>query len=509
METSRPTWIMIQNVFGLIAGYLVYYLILRHAGVVAFGIFSFALSFGSLFSFISDLGINTAQTKMISEGKDRNEYSNAFILLKIFLTLIYISAVLLSLFVWRIVLHHGFESKYELLSIIILIPYFFSLPFIQGIRSFFTGTLEAAKMAIPSIAETAVRLVAVVILIQFNIFNIGNIDQMAEMIAVSYTLSYLVYFAMYYRFGRPWNFRWPRFTVIREYLHYSYPLMGASIVLAVSSNLAQIMIQSFFHSYELGGYASAVRIITMLSSFSGSLTILILPLLASHKGSAQEYVDRLVFLMKYIALFVSPIIMFAYAFSAPILNLWSSQLIPFSFTLQLLLVATWFTVLLNPYQSHFNATGETGISAFLSIVGAVLIIILDLVLIPGKVGGLTLLGYGVNGAAIATLISGIATYLTASFLVYRSIKVFITLDTIKSVAISVALIIPFYWYFDDNSSIPFLILAGLFVAYSVIYLLIIRALKILSREEFKEILNTFNVKKLVRYALNEIKKPSQ
>jgi O-antigen/teichoic acid export membrane protein len=509
METSRPTWIMIQNAYGLIVGYLIYYLIFRHAGVLAFGIFSFALSFGLLFSFISDLGINTAHTKMISSGSDRNEYNSAFILMKVFLTLIYVSVVLLSLFVWRVILHRGFETRYELLSILILIPYFISLPFIQGIRSFLTGTLEAAKMAIPSIVETTVRLISVVVFIEFNIFNIKNIDEMAVMIALSYSLSYVAYFILNIYVGRPWKFKWPKFSIIKEYLKYSYPLMGASIIMAVSSNIAQILIQTFFHSYELGGYAGDLRIITIITSFTGSLTILILPLLASHKGTEEEYKIRLIYLLKFIALFVSPLVAFVTAFSAPILNLWSDQLIPFSFPLQILLISSWFTILLNPYQTHFNATGQTKISAVLSIISALLIIIFDVILIPGTFLGIKLLDMGVVGAAYSSLISSIITFVVAVILVHRGLKVFITFDTIKAALISVILILPFYIYFDDNAKIPFFILAGVFLVYGLLYVLVTRAIKLITKEEMRDILNIFNIKKLLRYAIDELKKPSQ
>ncbi len=500
---------IIQNLYGLIVGYLIYYLIFRHAGVVAFGIFSFALSFGLLFSFISDLGINTAHTKMISSGSDRNEYNSAFILMKIFLTLIYVSVVLLSLIVWRVVLHRGFESHYELLSIIVLIPYFVSLPFVQGIRSFLTGTLEAVKMTIPSIIESTVRLVSVIVFIDFNVFDIKNIDEMAVMIALAYSLSYVSYFIANVYVGRPWRFRWPKFAIIREYLKYSYPLMGASIVMAISSNIAQILIQTFFHAYELGGYAGDLRIITIITSFSGSLTILILPLLASHKGTQEEYKIRITYMLKYIALFISPIVAFVTAFSSPLLNLWSEQLVPFTFPLQILSISSWFSIMLNPYQMHFNAIAQTKISATLSIISAILIITFDIIFIPSSFLGFKLMDLGVSGAAYSTLLSSLTTFIIAALLVKRGIKIFITADTIKAAFLSFILILPFYYFFEDSSRLPSYELVGLFLLYVVLYTIVTRSVKLLTKQEFNDILNIFNIKKLVKYAIEELRKPSQ
>ncbi|MEM1813927.1 MAG: oligosaccharide flippase family protein, partial [Thermoplasmatales archaeon] len=120
---------------------------------------------GLLFSFISDLGINTAHVRMIAAGGDKNEYNNALLFMKLILTAIYILVILTSVFIWTNVLHHGFESKYEYLSILVLIPYFISLPYVQANRAFFTGTMEAAKMSLPAIIESTVRLICIIILI--------------------------------------------------------------------------------------------------------------------------------------------------------------------------------------------------------------------------------------------------------------------------------------------------------------------------------------------------------
>ncbi len=77
-----------QNSYGFAIGYGTYLLIHWDAGVSAFGIFSLTLSFGMVFSFLSDLGINTAHTRMIAAGKDRNEYNNASILMMVIFTLL-------------------------------------------------------------------------------------------------------------------------------------------------------------------------------------------------------------------------------------------------------------------------------------------------------------------------------------------------------------------------------------------------------------------------------------
>ncbi|MEM0195234.1 MAG: oligosaccharide flippase family protein [Thermoplasmatales archaeon] len=509
MERTKPTWILIQNLYGFIIGYVTYFMIFRHAGVTAFGIFSFSLSFGLLFSFISDLGINTAHVRMIAAGGDKNEYNNALLFMKLILTAIYILVILTSVFIWTNVLHHGFESKYEYLSILVLIPYFISLPYVQANRAFFTGTMEAAKMSLPAIIESTVRLICILILIRFNVLNIKNLPEMALLIALSYSLSYIAYAVSGFVLGRPWNVKRPKRHIMKEYLRYSYPLMAVSVLAAIGTNIAQIILQLAVGSFGVGGYSGDLRIIAIVTSLTTSVTVLILPILTTHTGSKEEYSRTVELMMKYLVIFVTPITVFAIIFASPILNLWSSQLIPFSFSLKILLLGSWFSTISIPLWTHFNATGETKVSGVLNIISYLVIIILDIILIPKLLFGVRFMGYGVNGAAYASLISGIIL-LTSSFAVLRrKIKIGVSVDSIKGILISIVTGIPFYLGFEHRVRMPSYDLLALFVAYMLIYTLFLLIFRALSREEMTDIISMIDPRKLIKYALEELKKPSQ
>ncbi|MGC8644939.1 MAG: oligosaccharide flippase family protein [Thermoplasmata archaeon] len=509
MERAKPSWILIQNIYGFLIGYVTYFMIFRHAGVTAFGIFSFALSFGLVFSFISDLGVNTAHTRMIAAGRDRNEYNSALLFMKLILTALYLGVILAAVYMWTVVLHHGFASKFEYYSILILIPYFASLPYVQANRAFFTGTLEAAKMSFPAIVESTVRLIAIIVLIRFNVFNILNLDRMALMIAVAYSLSYVAYAITGFALGRPWRIRMPKRSIMREYLRYSYPLMGMAILAAVASNIAQIIIQISGGSFDVGGFSGDLRIIAIVTSLTTSVTVLILPILTSHNGSREEYGRMVEYMMKYLVIFVTPITTFAIIFASPILNLWSSQLIPFSFSLQILLLGSWFSTISIPLWTHFNATGETKISGMLNIVAYLVTIILDLVLIPKFFLGMRFLGFGVSGAAYASLASGIVL-LAGSYGALRTrVKVSLSRDSLKGILVSVILGVPFYLAFGHLARVPSYYLLLLFIGYALLYIIFLLITRTLSREEMIDILSMVDPRKLVRYAVSELRKPSQ
>ncbi len=516
METSKPAWILLQNGYGLIIGFLTYLLIARDAGLAAWGIFGTALSFGLVFSFVSDLGINTAHTRMIAAGNDRNDYNNALIFMKIFLTLIYVGIIFLAIFVWTVALHQEFQSPLVYISILLLIPYFLGLPYVQANRAFFTGTQEAFKMSFPPIMESTSRFIAVLVLIRFNVFHFptsgSGLTQMALLIAVSYSISYAVYAILSFAVGMPWRFKWPRLETIRNYLRYSYPLMGVAITSTVSANLAQVLVFISVGSYDSGGYQGVYRFILMMTGFATSVTILILPLLTSQLVSNGNYGKTMGKTVKYLTIFVTPLTVFALVFAPPILNLWSSYLIPFSLPLRIMLIGSWFWTMSIPFWTHFNATAKTGVSGSLNIFGYVLLIILDVVLIPSYLADVHLAGMGVNGAAYAYMFSGAAILIASVIALYREVKIPVTFQSIVGASISLLLGALFFYFFHtlhNFHALPAIVMVGLFLAYALAYTGLLVVSRVLSKQEFMEILSMLNIKKLGEYAVNEARKPSQ
>ncbi len=512
METAKPAWILLQNGFGLIVGFLTMLLILRDAGVSSWGIFSTALSFGLVFSFVSDLGINTAHTRMIALGKYRNEYNNALIFMKVILTIIYVGIILLAVFVWTTVLHQHFQSPLIYISILFLIPYFVGLPYIQANRAFFTGTQEAFKMSLPPIMESIARFASIVIFLHFNIFHFptsrSGIPEMAILIAVSYSISYAVYAIVSFVVGMPWNFKWPRLEMIRTYLKYSYPLIGVSIATAISTNVPQVLVYIAFGSFQSGGFATDYRLILMMTGFTMSVTVLILPSLTSQFASNGDYGKTMGVSIKYLTLFVTPLTVFATIFAAPILNLWNSALIAFAFPLQVMLIGSWFWTMAIPFWTHFNAVAKTKITALLTNVGYVLWIVLSIVLIPRTLADVHLGGLGVVGGAYSYLISGIALLLTSIIALLFEVRIKVTYQSARSAVMAILLGGLFYYFFHGYNRMSIFIMIGLFLAYGLSYLGLLLASKAITKEELVDISSMMNPGKLGHYAMDELRKKS-
>ncbi|MCL4446849.1 MAG: oligosaccharide flippase family protein [Candidatus Thermoplasmatota archaeon] len=513
METSKPAWILLQNGLGLIVGFLTMVLILRDAGFHTWGLFSAALSFGLVFSFVSDLGINTAHVRMIAAGKDRNEYNNALIFMKVLLTLVYVGVIFLAVFIWTRVFHQAFESPLVYLSLLLLIPYFVGLPYIQANRAFFTGTQEAFKMSFPPIMESITRFIAVFVLIHMNVFHFpsssSGLYQMALLISISYSISYAVYAILSFVVGMPWNFRMPKLETIKTYLRYSYPLIGVAFTTAVAANLAQILVFFAYGADQSAGFATDYRYILMITGFTMSVTILILPILTSLHVANGDYGKTMGQTVKYLTVLVTPLTAFIAVLAAPVLNLLSSAAIPYSFAFQIMLVGSWFWTMSIPFWTHFNAVEKTKISGTLNTLAYTLFIVLDIVLIPRSLADFRFAGLGVNGAAYSYLFSGIVLFIGSAVALMREVKIPITYKALKGSVMAILLGLLYYLFLHSLLRLPLLVLIGLLLLYVVAYIGLLLASKTISREELVEILNMVNFKKLFKYAVEELKNKSQ
>ena len=66
--------------------------------------------------------------------------------------------------------------------------------------------------------------------------------------------------------------------------------------------------------------------------------------------------------------------------------------------LQVMLVTLYIEATLNPYNVQIAATGHLRIAMLIALLALGLNVVLDMVLIPDELGGITLFGLGAKGA---------------------------------------------------------------------------------------------------------------
>ncbi|MEM4878263.1 MAG: oligosaccharide flippase family protein [Thermoplasmata archaeon] len=510
MLSRKSILLTAQNVITGIIGYVGLLFILRYTGLQAYGILTFSLSFVGLFSFVLDFGFSTANIKRISEGMDFDRAITVYFIIKLILAVIFVVLVLSSIAFWEVFLHGGFRTIYEKYDFYILIFYYFFQSFVVYYQSIFNAKTYAAVLSVPPFIEAVVRNGLLIISTIYFIKYFESPDQFSLLMAFIWSFSYAVYLLSFLPFARGWRFKRPKAEDFKKYYTFAIPISVSIIMGSISSNISVIIIESFFGSYYVGAYGSILKIVSYVGVISSSLGSLILPTLSSlhSNNKIYEYKEKILQYEKYISLITLPLIIFMIIFSKQVLNLWTSLLIPFYFTLIILSINIYINSINMPYSNHFNAIGNPKYIMYLGLLNTSTVVILDLLLIPRRISGFNLFGLDILGAAFASLISTIIIFLIIRVKVGKTIKIFMDRSLPKQIFSSILTGLIFFYInslniFPSRTWWSLIIWLILIYAFFSIFLIITKTLK---KDDMELIKDTINPIKMVSYIKEELTK---
>ena len=200
---KNTSWLTISQVITSICAFLWTIIIARYLGVSDYGIVSFAISFTSLVGIVMDLGMSTYITREIAKNRNSvNKYFNNIFIFKLILAIIlfFISGLILYLL--------GYPQWTILITLLFTIELIFMsmTVFLNGV---FQAFEEVKYQAIGSILNSSLLLIGILITLGFDLGVVS--------IALSYTLSYFIYFSYillkYIQF-----FRFPKFEIDVKFL---------------------------------------------------------------------------------------------------------------------------------------------------------------------------------------------------------------------------------------------------------------------------------------------------
>ena len=218
------------------------------------------------------------------------------------------------------------------------------------------------------------------------------------------------------RFNKPPSF----FFTYKEIFLTSYPMAISAIAYFIMQGI-DVLILTIYSSFESVAYYSvAVKLSTLTALSLLSVNIVVAPKIAEIYEKRKT--DELQLLIKKSTrlIFVISIFLlsFIFLFSEHILSLFGPDYIVASAPLVILLSAQLYNSLSGPSAIYLNMTGKQRALNLILIIGLLTNIFLNLYLIPN---------YGMNGAAIATLVSLVLWNSMAAIYIYfkDSIKVFL------------------------------------------------------------------------------------
>ena len=218
------------------------------------------------------------------------------------------------------------------------------------------------------------------------------------------------------RFNKPPSF----FFTYKEILLTSSPMAISAIAYFIMQGIDVLILTTYSSFESVAYYSVAVKLSTLTALSLLSVNIVVAPKIAEiyekrKKNELQLLIKKSTRLIFVISMFL---LSFIFLFSEHILHLFGPNYIVASTPLVILLSAQLYNSVSGPSAIYLNMTGKQRVLNLILIIGLLTNIFLNLYLIPN---------YGMNGAAIATLVSLVLWNSMAAIYIYTkdSIKVFL------------------------------------------------------------------------------------
>jgi len=405
---KNTSWLLGEKILRMIVGLFVGIWVARYLGPEQFGLFSYAQAFVGLFTAIAGLGLDSIIVRELVKDPTKQAVllGTAF-----YLKLIGASLVLLAL-AGAVTLSHQDSLTTWLIFIIASATVFQSF----NIIDFFFQAKVLSKYVV---------YVNIISLLISSFVKIGLILTNASLIAFAWVILFdsvilMLGFVYYFQRHAKLNIKKLNFSKATaiNLLKDSWPLILSGLVISIYMKVDQIMIKEMLNAEAVGQYAAAVRLSEAWYFIPMVIASSLFPaIINAKKISAELYyarLQKLYDLMVWIAI--------AIALPMTFLSDWVVNLLygeQYNQAGGVLMIHIWAGVFVflgvafSKYLTNENLTMKFFYRTFL---GMLINVILNILLIPK---------YGINGAAIATLLGQFsANYMYDIFdkSLYRQLK---------------------------------------------------------------------------------------
>ena len=495
----------------------------------AFGVIGFAMSFLGMFNILADLGFYQAHVKRISEGKDLGRCIGTYAFIKILLTGFMVAVVLVSIFVWKSVLHRGFtDATTESVIYVLLIYYVFANLYKIPVSTF-EGRREIAKRQFVSLFENLIKVPLEIMVATAGVCIAGycvsppflwpsllrNLQSfISRHVLGSYAMSYVLGAFVTLSVGlyllSRYPLRKPSFEMLKSYFSFALPIMLISIISVISVNIDKVMIGYFWTSKEVGYYFSVQQILQVITIISTSVGMVLFPTISGYHANRDfgRIKRDTIKAERYISMFVVPVAAVIIAFSRPLINIiLSSSFLPAAPVLIVLTVYAFVSSLNIPYSSLIKGINRPDIGAKIGMGMCIANILFNYLFIPRE-GLLSPIGInGPTGASFATLCSALLGFFSFRIISRKlaGIEMF-RFHLVKHVVSGIATAGVLYLIEKSFPSMRWYYLVGFSLFGVVIYLGLLALMREFKKEDLRFLLEVVSPKGMFRYIREEIRK---
>ena len=477
-------------------------------------IYSSAFQIYALFLTICSIGIPNAVSKIVSERLAIGDAKGAHKTFKLAIIAFGFIGFLASLFVFTFasrIANEWIQIPEAELSLLALSPSIFFVSITSVIKGYFNGRENLNIGANSQTVEQICRTILTIGLIEFIAQTTGMDTRiMAAGAAISSTIAEITCFVYLFKYytsvrreianeikrGVNYKYKGIRKT-LREILLVSIPMSIGPIIGGINRNIDSMTIVRGLKNFMTDTEAKlqygilSGKVDTLVSfplSFNSAFTSTLIPIVSSAKssGNYENAIRKIDFSMLISVLIGLPSSIGFICLANPILNLLFPNQPDGAFLLQISATSITFIMLNQNINAVLHGLGKTLIPAIVLIASSTIKLILNTLLV--KINpGLFLFG-GTAGAALATVISHIFSFLIVLHVLKRNIKINFGIKTIVKPIIATVIMIA-CMTFAYNILIRIIsekmcIIIAIVIAI-IVYFLLILILKVFSEKEIK------------------------
>ncbi|MBN1390537.1 MAG: oligosaccharide flippase family protein [Candidatus Thermoplasmatota archaeon] len=460
-----------------------------------------AISFIGLFSFLTNLGFGASHVKKVSEGEDLGKCIGTFFTIQVISVTVLVVVVIGAILFWKYALGKGFETPRFEYTVYLLLGYYIANNLSTVGLQTFVAKIEIAKNQIVVLIGSFVQLVVTIIVV----LNTDDLYVYAATFVVGAMVNLFISFGYLTRYPiKP-----PSWRLFKGYFAFSLPLFLVSVLATLTPNIDKIMIQLFWDSSNVAIYLGGQKFSAYLITISTGLGMILFPTFSAMKakGMRAEIRDLIRSSERLIVMIMGPLCAIIFALSLPIVTIFGTGDYSASYlVLQPLTIWGFLKSLNAPYSNLMMGIGKPWVLAVTSIIGVGSIVLLNLIFIPKDIQllGITLLGMGPRGAAIATMISVVVTNLIFRLFAYRYEGVFFNTRTSRFIIASLitgGVIFTFVHFFPVHNFFVLVAYAG---AGMLLYLALLIVMRAFDKEDRAQLLNILSPSLMGRYIKDEL-----
>jgi O-antigen/teichoic acid export membrane protein len=401
---KNSSWLVGDKVFTMIIGVFVTAIVARYFGPESYGQFNYALSFVTLFTALSTLGLETLTVKaIVDKEQDEGTILCTSLVLRVLggIILTFIAVMLIRLI-------EPNDSNMHILVIILSATMVFKA---LEVIEYWVQAHQRAKIS------SVVRMVTYVIIAGFKIGMVllgGNLFHFALIHMLNTIIIGIGLTIAYFRY-REERFKWKvDISYAKSILSQSWYLILSGLMVTLYMQIDKVMLGSLLPTKEeVGVYSAAVQVASMWYFVPMAIITSFKPVIMSKKKTNEEsYLKSVQLLYTIVAWLGIAFGIFILAFSNPIVNILYGP--DYQKASSILTVSIWagtFAMLGSARGAWLISEGLQWYSVIYISAGAFINVVLNYLFIP-VLGGF--------GAAITTLISQVTVAIIAPLFIKRT-----------------------------------------------------------------------------------------